>query len=89
MNKLELNYDNFMEEFTAILHRRVTVSESNKCVTARTRGRGRRELKSGNQYCTATRRTVGAAADLYGNRADHYPERGSRLAGGESVAGGQ
>lgn len=23
VNKLELNYDNFMEEFTAILHRRV------------------------------------------------------------------
>lgn len=31
VNKLELNYDNFMEEFTAILHRRAfTVSESNK-----------------------------------------------------------
>ena len=31
VNKLELNYDNFMEEFTAILHRQAfTVSESNK-----------------------------------------------------------
>lgn len=31
VNKLELNYDNFMEEFTAILHRQAfTTSESNK-----------------------------------------------------------
>ncbi|MDV0423652.1 Tol-Pal system subunit TolQ, partial [Klebsiella grimontii] len=31
VNKLELNYDNFMEEFTAILHRQAfTSSESNK-----------------------------------------------------------
>lgn len=31
VNKLELNYDNFMEEFTAILHRQAfTSTESNK-----------------------------------------------------------
>ncbi len=31
VNKLELNYYNFMEEFNAILHRQAfTVSESNK-----------------------------------------------------------
>ena len=48
VNKLELNYDNFMEEFTAILHRQAfTSSESNKGeAMARARGRGRRELKS-------------------------------------------
>ncbi len=34
VNKLELNYDNFMEEFTAILHRQAfTSSESNKGVS--------------------------------------------------------
>ena len=47
VNKLELNYDNFMEEFTAILHRQAfTTSESNKVSHGRARGRGRRELKS-------------------------------------------
>lgn len=47
VNKLELNYDNFMEEFTAILHRQAfTVSESNKVSHTRARGRGRRDLKS-------------------------------------------
>lgn len=47
VNKLELNYDNFMEEFTAILHRQAfTVSESNKGCLHRARGRGRRDLKS-------------------------------------------
>ena len=38
VNKLELNYDNFMEEFTAILHR--------QAFTVSARGRGRRDLKS-------------------------------------------
>lgn len=47
VNKLELNYDNFMEEFTAILHRQAfTVSESNKGKPWPERGRGRRDLKS-------------------------------------------
>ncbi len=48
VNKLELNYDNFMEEFTAILHRQAfTVSESNKGKPWPERvGPGRRDLKS-------------------------------------------
>ena len=48
VNKLEQGYDNFMEEFTAILHRQAlpTTASKSRLTMARTRGRGRRDLKS-------------------------------------------
>lgn len=55
---------------------------------ARTRGRGRRELKSEINIVPLLDVLL-VLLLIHGNRAYYYPERGSRLAGGESVAGGQ
>ncbi|NYY75176.1 hypothetical protein DMI60_13820 [Escherichia coli] len=81
VNKLELNYDNFMEEFTAILHRRAfTVSESNKGCHGQSAWTRSSRSQVRNQHCTVAGRTAGAVADLYGDSAHHHPERGGRSA---------
>lgn len=81
VNKLELNYDNFMEEFTAILHRQAfTVSEQQGVSHGQSAWTRSSRSQVRNQHCTVAGRTAGAVADLYGDSAHHHPERGGRSA---------